>query len=133
MEERMVPEIEAGVYRIVQEALTNVVRHAGISACRVRLVHANGLLTVTIADQGVGFQIDAPSRDRTEQGLGLIGIRERVWHLEGTVVLDSAPGRGTTLECVLPARLRTRGSAQHDEADTDSASVRLPQSVEVNL
>jgi signal transduction histidine kinase len=131
IDDRLAPDIEASVYRIVQEGLTNVVRHAATSSCVVRLVHAEGVLMVTVADDGVGFDPQAPSRDRTDQGLGLIGIRERAWHLGGTVTLTSAVGRGTTLFIVVPTRLRAPATASLDATSVGASSIDLERTAEV--
>jgi signal transduction histidine kinase len=124
MDARLAPEIEVGVYRIIQEALTNVVRHAETTACSVRLIRRGEVLTVRIADAGVGFDSQGVDRARAEQGLGLIGIRERVLNLGGTFQIASEPGRGTTIEIVLPARLRAE--VEEDE-DADHESAKLEQ------
>ena len=113
MDARLAPEIEVGVYRIIQEALTNIVRHAETAACSVRLIRQGSVLTVRIADAGIGFDSAGADRARAEQGLGLIGIRERVSNLGGTFRIASEPGRGTTIDIVLPARLRTE--AEEDQ------------------
>jgi signal transduction histidine kinase len=113
MDERLAPEIEAAAYRIVQEALTNVAKHAGASLAFVYLRRLGEVLQVSIEDNGVGFEPGLSGR-----GLGLIGIRERVAHLQGTVRIDSAPGRGTRLAVELPARARTR-TADPRELDAD--------------
>jgi signal transduction histidine kinase len=118
MAERLVPEIEAAAYRIVQEALTNVAKHAHATFALVYLSRAGLLVKVTIEDNGVGFE---PGRER--RGLGLIGIRERVAHLQGTVHVDSAPGRGTRLTIELPARAR---AAITDAGDADLAGSTHP-------
>jgi signal transduction histidine kinase len=117
LEERLAPAVEAGIYRIVQEALTNVVRHAAATSCSVSLVQTGGQLTVTVSDTGVGFDPKALGRERTDQGLGLIGIRERVWNLGGTVTLESGPGRGTSLEVTLPARTRAEAESMVEEPE----------------
>jgi signal transduction histidine kinase len=103
MDERLAPEIEAAAYRIVQEALTNVAKHADASLAFVYLRrHVNSQsVTVTVEDNGVGFDA-APVR----RGLGLLGIRERVSHFQGKVHIDSAPGKGTRVTVELPARGR---------------------------
>ena len=103
MHARLSPEIEAAAYRIVQEALTNVAKHARAPLAFVYLRRLGDVLQVSIEDNGVGFDPEHASR-----GLGLIGIRERVAHLLGTVHIDSAPGRGTRLTVELPARTRAR-------------------------
>jgi signal transduction histidine kinase len=112
MDERLSSEIEAAAYRIVQEAVTNVARHAGATTCRVRLQRLAHTLMIVIEDDGMGFEPAEPSPAGVGRGLGLVGIRERVAHLRGTFGLDTAPGQGTRLVVVLPARPRS----QPDEA-----------------
>jgi two-component system sensor histidine kinase UhpB len=102
MDERLEPETEATVFRIVQEALTNIVKHAKAHSCRVYLQRLNNTLLVTVEDDGVGFEPAADNAGRT--GLGLIGIRERVARLAGSLRIESAPGKGTRLTVELPAR-----------------------------
>ena len=89
------------VYRAVQEALTNCVRHARASHISVSVSRLADNLTVTVADNGVGF--DASSRD---SGLGLRGIGERVRELHGVLAIKSAPGAGTTLTMRMPLPVR---------------------------
>jgi signal transduction histidine kinase len=102
MEQRLAPQMEATLYRIVQEALTNVVRHADASACRVSLQRTADTVLLTIEDDGRGFD---PENDRRKEprGLGLIGIRERVSHLRGTVTLSRSPEGGARLSVDVPA------------------------------
>jgi signal transduction histidine kinase len=85
------------VYRIVQEALTNSVRHADAKRVRVHVLGGPDILTVVVADDGVGF-------DRTQHlpGLGLRGMEERVREIGGTITIQSPPTGGTTLEVRLP-------------------------------
>ncbi len=105
LDARFVPELETSVYRIVQEALNNVAKHARATTCRVQLQRLPGEVRVTIEDNGVGF--DAADADGNwPRGLGLIGIRERATQLGGTLRVDSAPGEGTRLSVELPARVR---------------------------
>jgi signal transduction histidine kinase len=85
------------VYRVVQEALTNCIRHSGATRIQVVVSRDKDALTVTLSDDGVG--LDA-ARPRT--GLGLRGIEERVRELGGTVSIKSAAGLGTTLTVLLP-------------------------------
>jgi signal transduction histidine kinase len=115
MSERLVPEIEAAAYRVVQEALTNVAKHAQATFTLVYLRRANGIARITIEDNGVGFE---PSSAR--RGLGLIGIRERIVHLSGTVHVDSAPGKGTRLTIEVPARTRAVNSETGDAEPVDA-------------
>jgi signal transduction histidine kinase len=85
------------VYRVVQEALTNCVRHARAKSIAVTVTGQTGHLDVSITDDGVGFD---PARRR--DGLGLRGIEERVKELQGTVTVDSVAGTGTRLAIRLP-------------------------------
>ena len=84
------------IYRIVQEALHNCVRHAGASVVRIMLKQARDGVSVLIQDDGHGF------RPEMERGLGLVGMEERVTHLGGTFRVDSQLGRGTLLAITLP-------------------------------
>ncbi len=106
MEARLPSEIEAAAYRIVQEALNNVAKHAKAAECRVHLVRTADLLRITIEDNGAGFDPSA-ARSPDRRGLGLVGIRERASHLKGSVTIDSSPGKGTRLSVELPVRRAT--------------------------
>ena len=113
---RLAPEIEAALYRIVQEALTNVAKHARATFALVYLSRTDDTVKVTIEDNGVGFDPVFPRR-----GLGLIGIRERVAYLQGTVHIDTASGNGTRLTIELPARARA-ATADTGEAEPETAA-----------
>jgi signal transduction histidine kinase/streptogramin lyase len=89
------------LFRIVQEALGNAVKHASAKHIAVRLTRANGAVGLTVSDDGVGFD---RSRLATSGGLGLVMMRERAGQLNGTFDFDSAPGRGTTIRVVVPFR-----------------------------
>lgn len=110
MEERLAPETETSAYRIVQEALTNVANHAHATSCRVYLQRLTNTVLITIEDDGVGFDGAPAEQSGRRRGLGLVGIRERVSELRGTLRIESAPGKGTRLTVELPARARTGGS-----------------------
>ncbi len=100
MNDRLAPETEIAAYRIVQEALTNVARHAAAAHCRVRLLRLPELLRVEVEDDGDGFD---PQGETTEAaGFGLIGMRERAAMLGGSLQIFSAPGAGTRLFIELP-------------------------------
>ena len=109
MDERLTADIETSAYRIVQEALTNVVKHARATTCRVYLQRLANTILITIEDDGAGFDAAEVERAPGRVGLGLIGIRERASQLRGTVRLESAPGKGTRLTVELPAYARTAG------------------------
>jgi signal transduction histidine kinase len=101
MGDRLGAETEAAAYRIVQEAITNVLKHARASACIVQLQRLPNTLLIMVEDNGVGFDPQEAGREGAPDGLGLISIRERVGHLRGTLRIESAPGRGTRLTAVL--------------------------------
>lgn len=90
------------LYRIVQEALNNVVRHSGASAARVRLSAVDASLRLEIADNGRGFTIDPAA---SAVGLGLLGMRERVRLVGGTLEVHSRPGEGTRVEVTVPVQV----------------------------
>jgi signal transduction histidine kinase len=94
------PEIEIVVYRIVQEALTNIARHAGVRAAAVRLWTGPTTLSVQIEDRGSGFDVDEVLGRPTTGGL--TGIRERLRLVGGQLVIDTSHGTGTCLTALLP-------------------------------
>ena len=94
------------VYRVVQEAMTNVVRHAHATNVRVAVAALGGQLRVTIADDGIGID---PARRRA--GLGLRGIEERAKELGGTMTIGREGKHGTMLAVVLPLRMRVEEAA----------------------
>jgi signal transduction histidine kinase len=89
------------LFRIVQEALGNAAKHAGAKSILVRLNRADTLVTLTVADDGVGFD---RSRLGGGGGLGLVMMRERASQLDGTFEFESAPGTGTTIRVAIPFR-----------------------------
>jgi signal transduction histidine kinase len=99
--ERLPPEAETSVYRIVQEALTNVVKHADARHVSVVVTRKNGVVSVVIEDDGKGFE---PERAAEGGGVGLLGMRERVQLLDGTLSVESSPGAGTTLVLEVPVQ-----------------------------
>jgi two-component system sensor histidine kinase UhpB len=94
-------QVETVLYRIVQEALSNVVRHSGATAARISLWEESGQVHCTVSDNGSGFLLPASSQDALE-GLGLIGIHERVTALNGDCRIHSRHGQGTELQVEIP-------------------------------
>lgn len=94
-------EAELCLFRVAQEALTNVARHAGTNAASVTLRPADGGLLLAVRDDGVGFD---PASPREGRSLGLASMRERVQLVNGTLDIETAPGRGTTLVAWVPAQ-----------------------------
>ena len=99
-EERLPPEVETALYRIVQEALANVVKHAGASRVSILLVDKSTAVTAVVEDDGLGFDPGA-TRDDV---LGLVGMRERVGLVGGRLRIESAEGAGTTIAAEVPVR-----------------------------
>jgi signal transduction histidine kinase len=97
--QRLPLEMETALYRIAQEALTNVVRHAQATRVDVLLMQERDMITLMVEDNGVGFD---PENHDASGRLGLLGIRERVEMLGGTLLLESAPGAGVTLRVQVP-------------------------------
>jgi PAS domain S-box-containing protein len=97
---RLPLEVETAAYRIIQEALTNVARHAGVSQVVVQVRVSEEALTLFVVDEGAGF--DAEQATEATFTMGLAGMRERADLLGGTLRISSAPGEGTTIEAELP-------------------------------
>jgi signal transduction histidine kinase len=95
--EALPPELESAVYRLVQEALTNVGKHARADQVELEVVRAQEGVTLVVRDDGEGFDPSVPTA-----GFGLAGIRERVELARGGLDVDAAPGRGTTLRAWIP-------------------------------
>jgi signal transduction histidine kinase len=104
------------IYRVVQEALNNVVRHAQASAAQVHLQRSEGGIELSVQDNGTGFDAGRA------RGLGLLGMEERVHHLGGVFKIDSQPGRGTLLTISLP--LASLAAVVTPETSPDAVSRR---------
>jgi len=100
--DRHTSEIESTLYRLVQEGLNNVLKHAGARRVEIQVVDVEGSVEVLLRDDGRGFETDANG-----SGFGLIGMRERVALVHGTLDVESEPGEGTLLRARIPARRRT--------------------------
>ncbi len=96
--ERLPADVETALYRIVQEALTNIVKHAQASTISIVLAHQAGAVTALIEDDGRGFSRDDAGGD----GLGLLGMGERLALLGGKLKIESSPGAGTTIVAEVP-------------------------------
>jgi PAS domain S-box-containing protein len=98
LESRVAPELETAAYRIIQEALTNVARHAAIKETRVSCQLNHGALRVEIQDRGIGFSANAIA----PEAAGLSGMKERAASLGGALTIESAPGIGTQVIAEFP-------------------------------
>lgn len=111
---RLSPEIEITLFRITQESLNNVVRHAHASRARVELAYDNGLARLQVSDDGIGFDADTVLEGELESGWGLAGIQERVQLVGGQCRIRSAPGKGTTVMVEVPL---VAGEEREDDTD----------------
>lgn len=101
--QRLPPAVELNLFRIVQEALTNIEKHARARSASLRLSLADGKLLLRIRDDGRGFDpAHSPGKKGKWIGIGLTNMRERAAHLGGTCEVKSAPKRGTTITVSLP-------------------------------
>jgi two-component system sensor histidine kinase UhpB len=94
-------EVAVAVFRVVQEALTNVVRHAQARRVGVRLTAHADTLELAIEDDGRGFSVEQ-ARGRPGSSIGLFGMSERIALVDGHIEIDSKPGRGTTVHATVP-------------------------------
>lgn len=101
-EGRLPPAVEMGLYRVVQEALTNIMRHARARHVKVELNKKRGKIQCSVQDDGVGFDSASVLSRTGKKGLGLIGIQERLNVLKGTFRVESQLGRGTKLFITVP-------------------------------
>ncbi len=109
-DERLPPDAETVLYRLVQEALTNIVKHAGAESVSIVLSRRAGGVSVVVEDDGRGFALTDVKND----ALGLVGMRERLALLDGTLAIESTPGAGTALAAYLPLK-GPPGSGTGDE------------------
>lgn len=101
-EERLPPDIEFCLYRVAQEALNNVAKHARASHVSIHLEVQPGCACLEVSDNGAGFDLTSRSGS---QSFGMIGMRERVADLEGSLTVQSAPGQGTTILARVPLKV----------------------------
>ncbi|MGN6372482.1 MAG: GAF domain-containing protein [Solirubrobacteraceae bacterium] len=111
---RHTPELETAIYRIVQEALTNATKHGKAKQVAVELREREGVVHISVRDDGEGFDPDAHTG-----GFGLLGMRERVQLLEGTLRIESARGSGTTIAASFPAQRHALVGVDPPTSDAD--------------
>jgi len=106
--ERLPPEIEITAFRVVQEAVTNVIRHAKTQYASVTVRHRKRELELIIEDEGVGFDVgETMERAAFGKALGLLGMQERVRSLGGEAEIVSSPGAGTRVRVLLPVEVES--------------------------
>ena len=100
---RLPPSLEIALFRVIQEAFNNIVKHAHASNADVSVHFKKDSITVRIKDDGIGFDVQEAisSKDRP-RGLGLLGMRERVELINGSLVIKSSPGHGTEITIEVP-------------------------------
>jgi signal transduction histidine kinase len=98
------------LYRVAQEALTNISRHARASRAQVNIQKLDGALCMKIKDNGKGFRVESLSHAKRSKRLGLLGMRERVEMINGRFTIESAPGKGTTIQAQIPFANDARGA-----------------------
>ena len=106
---RLTEAASTAIFRIVQEALTNIARHSGAQHVTLSLYRINGELLVSIRDDGCGIQ---PGDLEKSQSLGLVGMRERVWALHGDITIGPDEPGGTRIDVVLPLAPHLAGGAE---------------------
>ncbi len=105
LESRLSEELETAFFRIMQEAITNTVKHARAKSIKVHLVQEEARIIGTVVDDGQGFHpVHVAGKAEKDRGLGLFGMQERAVLVGGTVQIESAPGRGTTVRVTVPIR-----------------------------
>jgi len=101
------PELEIAAFRVVQEAVTNVIRHSGASRATVTISRSDGNLQLVVKDDGRGFDVRATLDGGAGRALGLLGMQERVGMLGGEVQIEAARGKGTVVRARIPVGLET--------------------------
>ncbi|MGH9217724.1 MAG: ATP-binding protein [Vicinamibacterales bacterium] len=109
---RLPPDIESHLYRIVQEALNNVSKHAEAKRVSVLIERRNDHLTLIVEDDGRGFDLDEVRSRANSTAVGVAGIQERAATMGGLVQYESAPRKGTTLFVRIPLRIEERDRAE---------------------
>jgi signal transduction histidine kinase len=95
--------VEIGLYRILQEALNNVARHAGTNSVQVQLQHDANVISLTVKDDGLGFDVGRMINTTLHtEGIGLSGMQERIESVGGRLIIESAPGQGSTIIVWIP-------------------------------
>ncbi|MGZ4417690.1 MAG: sensor histidine kinase [Gaiellaceae bacterium] len=113
--QRLAPELETAVYRVVKEALVNVRKHSGGTRVEVFVLSVGLALRLVVADDGRGFDTAAAADVSDRKRFGLLGMHERVGGLGGTCRIDSHPGVGTRVEAYLPLKVRNAEEAHTHE------------------
>jgi len=115
---RLPSAMEAAIYRMVQEAFSNILKHANASHVSLDICYSPQLITLTIQDNGNGFLVGLDDQPTSRNShFGLVGMRERVELIEGRMVIDSKPGQGTKIVIDIPTTSEQRKENENNEPD----------------
>jgi two-component system sensor histidine kinase UhpB len=96
------PEVKTGLFRIAQEALTNVIKHADATEASLRLAYGDGEMVLEVNDNGIGFDARVLSMELSRPSWGLMGMEERATEMGGEFMITSKPGEGTLVRVEIP-------------------------------
>ena len=99
LEDRLSNDLEITIFRIIQELVTNIIKHAQATEAIISLTQHDGELNIMVEDNGIGFKA---GKLTDKNGMGLGSIERRVEHLEGAMAVDSSPGNGTSIIIDIP-------------------------------
>jgi PAS domain S-box-containing protein len=120
---RVDQELETTVFRVVQEALTNVHRYSGSKTASITVSRSEGRVVAEVRDQGCGLSVSgAGNGSQSPPGVGIVGMRERVQQLNGTFEIQSVPGHGTTVRAILPPDASKSFAGEDDAEDFPEAT-----------
>src|SRR5699024_6594492 len=100
--DRLEPEHETVLFRVCQEALINIAKHAQATLIHLNVSQSNTDVRIMIGDNGIGFNIDQFIKDEKHQGIGLLSMKERVEGVYGTINISSTIGKGTNIDIRIP-------------------------------
>jgi len=122
---RLPKDTEIALFRVVQEALTNVHRHSKSAASAIRLERADGKVRIAVTDSGIGMPLPSAATGwKSPLGIGIAGMQERVKQLGGTLEIQSELGRGTVISVELPV---TGSPETPDKSPSQSRSTKKSQ------
>ncbi len=110
---RLSPSIEIALYRVLQEALNNAVKHAHASSISIDIQQQSNLLLCKVQDDGIGFNPSLAQKAGRRSGLGLVSMKERVNSIGGTLEFDSSSGQGTCLLIRVPISIEVKHARSH--------------------
>ena len=117
--QRFSDEVEINLYRVVQQGVTNVIQHAQASRLLIELTFDDTGLSLSISDNGRGFDVNNPKETPQSGHFGLVNFRDRIAALNGTLDLESRPSEGTTIR----AKISTQSEPQIDDRTRTSKYV----------